>query len=87
MGDCGSFFLGFALASMGIMGGWSQNPMKAVIIPVAVLSVPIFDLAYVLIVRRLDGTTNSIRESISYCGKDQSRPLALGILAFPMSVA
>jgi UDP-GlcNAc:undecaprenyl-phosphate GlcNAc-1-phosphate transferase len=70
MGDSGSFFLGFSLASIGIMGGWSTNPIKGMIVPVAVLSVPIFDLAYVIISRRLNGTTNSIRESIAYCGKD-----------------
>ena len=70
MGDSGSFFLGFSLASIGIMGGWSENPIKAGIIPIAILSVPIFDLCYVIITRRLNGTTNSIRESITYCGKD-----------------
>ncbi len=70
MGDSGSFFLGFALASIGILGGWSRNPIKASIIPVAVLSLPIFDLAYVIFSRRLRGTTRSIRESIVYCGKD-----------------
>ena len=70
MGDSGSFFLGFSLASIGIMGGWSTNPMKAAIIPIAVLSVPIFDLIYVIVNRRLNGTTHSIMESITYCGKD-----------------
>ena len=70
MGDSGSFFLGFALASIGIMGGWSPNPIKAAVIPVAILSLPIFDLFFVLIVRRLNGTTRSIMESIAYCGKD-----------------
>lgn len=70
MGDSGSFFLGFSLASIGIMGGWSENPIKAGVIPIAVLSVPIFDLCYVIIARRLNGTTNSIKESITYCGKD-----------------
>lgn len=70
MGDSGSFFLGFSLASIGIMGGWSANPLKAAIIPIAILSVPIFDLCYVIISRRLNGTTNTLLESIAYCGKD-----------------
>jgi UDP-GlcNAc:undecaprenyl-phosphate GlcNAc-1-phosphate transferase len=70
MGDSGSLFLGFSLASIGIMGGWSSNPIKGMIIPVACLSIPIFDLAYVIISRRLNGTTHSIRETIAYCGKD-----------------
>ena len=70
MGDGGSFFLGFALAAIGIMGGWSPNPKKAMIVPIAVLSMPIFDFCHVLIARYLNGTTKSIREAIVYCGKD-----------------
>ena len=70
MGDSGSFFLGFSLASIGIMGGWSPNPIKAIVIPIAILSVPIFDLFFVIFMRNINGTTNSIVESIKYCGKD-----------------
>jgi len=70
MGDSGSFFLGFSLASIGIMGGWSPNPIKAAVIPIAILSVPIFDLIFVIISRKYKGITNSILESIKYCGKD-----------------
>jgi len=70
MGDSGSFFLGFSLASIGIMGGWSPNPIKAAVIPIAVLSVPIFDLCFVIVTRKLNGTTKTLIESIRYCGKD-----------------
>ena len=70
MGDSGSFFLGFSLAAIGIMGGWSPNPIKAVVIPIAILSIPIFDLLFVIFIRKLNGTTNSLIESIKYCGKD-----------------
>ena len=70
MGDGGSFFLGFCLASISILGGWSSNPLKASIIPVAILSVPICDLCYVVIMRRIKGITHSMVESITYCGKD-----------------
>jgi UDP-GlcNAc:undecaprenyl-phosphate GlcNAc-1-phosphate transferase len=70
MGESGSFFLGFCLASISILGGWSSDPVKASIIPVAVMSLPIFDLGYVIIARRMKGITHSIAESITYCGKD-----------------
>ena len=40
------------------------------IVPIAVLSMPIFDFCHVLISRCLNGTTKSIREAIVYCGKD-----------------
>lgn len=70
MGDSGSFLLGFGLASIGIMGGWSSDPVKASIVPVCVLSLPIFDVIFVVLFRRIRGTTHSLRESITYCGKD-----------------
>ncbi len=70
MGDSGSFFLGFSLGAIGIMGGWSRNPIKSAIIPFAVLSIPIMDLLYVIVTRRLTGITKSLKESITYCGKD-----------------
>lgn len=70
MGDSGSFFLGFSLASIGVMGGWSEVPVKGAVIPLAVLSLPVFDLAYVILYRRFTGVTKSIAESITYCGKD-----------------
>ncbi len=90
MGDSGSFFLGFSLAAIGIMGGWSPNPIKAIVIPVAVLSVPIFDLCFVILIRLCNGTTHSLLESIRYCGKDHighrlnkmgfSQPLSVAIV-------
>ncbi len=70
MGDCGSFFVGFSLGSIGIMGNWSENPLKASIIPFAILSIPIMDLIYVILARKITGVTRSIAESITYCGKD-----------------
>jgi UDP-GlcNAc:undecaprenyl-phosphate GlcNAc-1-phosphate transferase len=80
LGDSGSFFLGFSLAAIGIMGGWSEYPVKAAIVPIAVLSLPIFDFVHVLIVRRWRGTTQTLRETITYCGKDHfgHRLMALG---------
>jgi UDP-GlcNAc:undecaprenyl-phosphate GlcNAc-1-phosphate transferase len=70
MGDSGSFFLGFSLGSIGIMGGWSEEPLESVIIPFSILSIPVVDLIYVLVIRRITGVTKTLRESIVYCGKD-----------------
>ncbi len=70
MGDSGSLFLGFTFASLGIMGEWSINPIKASLIPILVLGVPIFDLAYIVIRRWLDGVTKGIIEAITFCAKD-----------------
>ena len=92
MGDSGSFFLGFALASIGVMGGWSSNPLKAAIVPIVALSMPIFDLCHVLLFRHISGTTKSLREAIVYCAKDHighrlldmgfSKPMALLMVCF-----
>lgn len=70
LGDSGSFFLGFTLAAMGVMGGWSAHPVKASIIPILILGVPIFDLSYVIVARRLSGLTESLRDVITFSGRD-----------------
>jgi len=70
MGDSGSLFLGFTLASLGIKGEWSTNPIKALIIPVLVLGVPIFDLGYIVIRRWIEGTAKGIIKAITFCAKD-----------------
>lgn len=70
MGDAGSFFLGFTLAALGVMGEWSQNRVVSVSIPVLILGVPIFDFTYILIARILRGETKSIREVIEHCAPD-----------------
>ena len=48
MGDGGSLYLGFMLASLSILGPVKSATMVAVIIPVLVLGVPIFDTAFAI---------------------------------------
>lgn len=70
MGDSGSFFLGFTLAALGVMGEWSRNPVVSISIPVLILGVPIFDFAYILIARILRGETRTLRSVIEHCAPD-----------------
>lgn len=70
MGDSGSFFLGFTLAALGIMGGWSTNPFKASLVPMIILGLPLFDLGYIIIRRHRAGLTHNLREIITYSGQD-----------------
>ncbi len=70
MGDAGSFFLGFTLAALGVMGEWSQNRIVSVSIPVLILGVPIFDFAYILLSRIIRGDTKTVREVIEHCAPD-----------------
>ncbi len=81
MGDSGSFCLGFILATMGIMGSWSTHPIKAAIIPVLILGIPLFDLVYLMIKRQRTGVTRTVKEIIVYSGKDHlgHRIMGLGL--------
>ena len=70
MGDSGSFFLGYMVAALGVMGEWTPNRFISASIPILILGVPIFDFAYILIARVLKGETKSIREIIDHCAPD-----------------
>jgi len=51
MGDAGSLFLGFILASVAIGQGYSMNANLGVIAPLLILGVPIFETLFVMAVR------------------------------------
>lgn len=70
MGDSGSFFLGYTLAALGVMGEWTENRIISCMIPVLVLGVPIFDFAYVILMRIIRGETRSLRSIIDHCAPD-----------------
>ena len=52
MGDCGAMFLGFALASVAIISPAKGATVVAIIAPVIVLGVPLFDITFAMF-RRL----------------------------------
>ncbi|MBL7648967.1 MAG: undecaprenyl/decaprenyl-phosphate alpha-N-acetylglucosaminyl 1-phosphate transferase [Candidatus Hydrogenedentes bacterium] len=70
MGDSGSFFLGFTLAALGVMGEWTENRIIASTIPVLILGVPLFDFAYIIIARIIKGETRTFRSVIDHCAPD-----------------
>lgn len=70
MGDSGSFFLGFTLAALGVMGEWADHRVVACTIPVLILGVPIFDFGYVIVTRILNGQTRTVRDVIEHCAPD-----------------
>ncbi len=77
MGDSGSLFLGFSLAALAIAGTdkHATNLFFAMLIPVLVLAVPIFDTLFVSLVRLVNG------RAISQGGKDHTshRLVAFGL--------
>ena len=70
MGDSGAFFVGFVLAALSIMGGWSTSPIKAGIIPIIILGVPIIDFIYIVIYRYKKGLTQTVSQAVTYTGHD-----------------
>ncbi|MCM3236404.1 undecaprenyl/decaprenyl-phosphate alpha-N-acetylglucosaminyl 1-phosphate transferase [Heyndrickxia oleronia] len=55
MGDAGATFLGYMLAIISLNGAFKQATLLSILIPILVLSVPIFDNLYVIIKRFLQG--------------------------------
>jgi len=70
MGDSGSFFLGFTLAALGVMGEWSTTRLISAVIPILILGVPLFDFAYIIIARIRRGQTRTLREIVEHCAPD-----------------
>jgi len=78
MGDCGSMFIGFFLASAALLsatGERSRSFMVVLAVPVLILVIPIFDTTLVTILRKLSG------RSASQGGRDHMshRLVALGL--------
>src|SRR5258705_4216425 len=58
MGDCGSMFVGFFLASsalVNVTGGRSRSFLPVLAVPILVLFIPIFDTTLVTVLRKLSG--------------------------------
>ena len=55
MGDGGALFLGFMIAVLSVVGPLKRSTMIAVVIPVIVLGIPIFDTLFAIIRRALNG--------------------------------
>lgn len=82
LGNNGAFLTGFLLASITIMGAWSQaDRVKSIIIPCVVLVVPLYDITLSTILRVKNGVVKGAVEAITYCGRDHvtHRLAALGL--------
>jgi UDP-GlcNAc:undecaprenyl-phosphate GlcNAc-1-phosphate transferase len=77
MGDCGSLFLGFILAALTVLcpSRSAPNLLLSLLVPVAVLAIPLFDTALVSVARTFHG------RSIAQGGRDHSshRLVSLGL--------
>ena len=78
MGDCGSMFIGFFLASaalVNVSGGRSRSFLPVLAVPILILFIPIFDTTFVTILRKFSG------RAASQGGRDHTshRLVALGM--------
>ncbi|MDQ3087150.1 MAG: glycosyl transferase, partial [Acidobacteriota bacterium] len=78
MGDCGSMFVGFFLASSVLLtevGGRSRSVISILAVPALILFVPIFDTTFVTVLRKIWG------RKASQGGRDHTshRLVALGL--------
>jgi UDP-GlcNAc:undecaprenyl-phosphate GlcNAc-1-phosphate transferase len=70
MGDAGSLFIGFTLASLAIMGDWAGNRVVALTVPVLILFLPIYDTSMTTFFRIREGKVRTFRQWLDYVGKD-----------------
>ena len=57
MGDSGSYFIGFAIASLSIVGYSQLNSSLSVCLPLVVLAVPVGDMTVVILARLYQGNS------------------------------
>lgn len=81
LGDSGSFFIGFCLAAMIVLGEWAGSGLKAVLMGVTLLAVPLFDFGLILVLRGLHGKYRTLADPITMCARDHThhRLVALGL--------
>jgi len=71
LGDAGSVVIGFILACVAVYGDWAQgNPVVALVSPVLIFWILIFDMVHITIDRILTGKVRNFRQWIEYVGKD-----------------
>jgi len=70
LGDSGASFIGFTLAGLAVMGEWGQNELVGLVTPTLILGVPLFDIAFVGVVRVVTGKVHGVREWLAYTGRD-----------------
>jgi UDP-GlcNAc:undecaprenyl-phosphate GlcNAc-1-phosphate transferase len=80
MGDCGSMFIGFFLATSALLStagntGRTRSLLPVLAVPILIFAIPIFDTTFVTVVRKLSG------RAASQGGRDHTshRLVALGL--------
>lgn len=78
MGDAGSTFLGFTLASLAVVGDWAYSVPVAVSVPILVLGLLIFDTTLITVLRVKDGKVRTFRQWIEHTDTDHTSHRLVG---------
>ncbi|HEU5394994.1 MAG TPA: MraY family glycosyltransferase [Candidatus Methylomirabilis sp.] len=71
LGDSGATFLGFVLAALAVKGDWAENnPVVALIAPLLIFAIFIYDMVYITVERIWSGKVRSFKGWIEYVGRD-----------------
>lgn len=71
LGNNGAFLIGFLISTMMVMTGWAtDDPVKAIVVPCAILVVPLYDITVSTILRIVNGVVKNPIDAILYCGRD-----------------
>jgi UDP-GlcNAc:undecaprenyl-phosphate/decaprenyl-phosphate GlcNAc-1-phosphate transferase len=71
LGDAGSTLIGFTLACVAVYGDWATDrPLVALISPVLIFWILIFDMVHITVARILTGKVKNFRQWIDYVGTD-----------------
>ncbi|MBI4536529.1 MAG: undecaprenyl/decaprenyl-phosphate alpha-N-acetylglucosaminyl 1-phosphate transferase [candidate division NC10 bacterium] len=70
LGDAGSTFLGFVLASLAVKGDWADNGILDLAAPILIFWIFIFDMTHITVMRIATGKVHTFHDWIAYVGRD-----------------
>lgn len=70
LGDAGSTFLGFTLASLAVKGNWAESSIIDITAPILIFGVLIFDMTHLTVARIASGKVKDFRGWLDYVGQD-----------------
>ena len=79
MGDAGSTFLGFMMASLAVMGDWAGDHVVRLIVPILIMGTPIFDTTFTTLMRIKQGKVRSFRQWIECGDRDHFQDYLVGL--------
>ena len=80
LGDAGSTFLGFTLASLAVKGNWAENSIIDIAAPILIFGVLIFDMIHLTVARIASGKVKDFRGWVDYVGQDHLHHRIIALL-------